>query len=309
MQKSSWFSFKNIFFIIIALSFLPNLLKVCKHYYRNKLIPHTKVGCLTITALADSSFYLKHLNKFLQDAEIKALLLKIKSPGGLPGTAQSLFKEIMKFGEKKPVIAYIEDIGASAAYYVALGAQTIIANPSALVGSIGARMLEGNIGKFLKAHNIELGEVSSGKYKTTTSFLREKTSQELQYLQTLSDDIYHQFVRDVAERRKLSSHSSDWADGKIFTGNQALKLKLIDKVGTFSDVKEELINAIIERNQKITGEIKLIYPQQLHGLAKLLYGNNESEFETSFSSRIATFIVEVFEKVNTHFQTKTPITL
>lgn len=298
MNTQSWFSIKNIFFLLLILTFLPQLYKSFQHYYKSEFVPHTNVGCITVTALADSTFYVKNINKFLNDPSVKGLLLKIKSPGGLPGTAQTILAELIKFGEKKPIVAHIEDIGASAAYYVSLGAHTIVANSSALVGSIGAKLMKANISKFLEAHNIEVGEISSGKFKTATSFLKEKTPEELAYLQALSDDAYDQFLNDVAHRRNISlADSSVWADGKIFTGRQALQLHLIDKVGSFEEAKQELATSIAQRGVDVKGELKLIYPQQLRGLAKFLYGGDDNnDVETSLSASVASFIVSVYEK-------------
>lgn len=300
-QKIKGFSFsnllKNLFFLIIILQFLPMFLGNLKKQFKALMSPDTQVGCLKIGTIDSPSQYIKNILKFQKKPTIKALLLKIQSPGGLPGTSQAIFNELKKFKTEKPIVALVEDICASGGYYVASVADLIIANPSSIVGSIGARWMLPNIEKLLERFNVKVDEIKSGKYKTLLSMTRERTLEETQLLQELSDDTYLQFLNDVAKARGLSlENQKTWADGKIFTGNQALKLKLVDKLGSLSDAKEAITNLLVEKGVTVEGKIKLIYPKRPSPWAKLFGETEGNDEEGGFTSTVATTLSKIWNK-------------
>ena len=265
---------KNIFFILIMLSIAPKLLETIKNEYFKNLEPHTNVGYLPIKeSIYDSLEISKNLKNFLKDNDIKAILLEIDSVGGTSGTSKALFDEITSLKKEypKPIITYTENACVSGAYYVACATDHIVASALSVVGSVGScRGFPFNLKKFINHHNVEYNMIQSGDYKTVTDPFMEQTPEGAAYMQQLSDDAYHQFVKDVAQARKLSTTKESidsWANGKIFIGNQALKLKLVDQVGSRSTAIEE-----IKKRGIVKGEIRWITPPQ-KGLLTKLFGS------------------------------------
>jgi len=259
------------------------------------VVPKTHIGYLKVNGLiSDSTFYINNIKKFLKSDNIKALLVKVNSPGGFPGTSQTIFSELKKFKTKKPIVAFIENVGTSGAYNVAISANHIIAAPSALVGSIGVWLqLPPNVKGLAEDWKIKFRTIQSGKYKTSGSPFKDLTPEEHEHLQMVSDDSYNQFVSDVALARGISAKNhAVWADGKVFTGNQALKLKLIDSIGSQEDAIEKL-----KKEAMIEGEIKLITPRRPSAFMRMFSGEDGGDTDTSFSSVIASFIYEVYSKV------------
>src|SRR5688572_25222423 len=131
-KSDSFFSIlKNIFFALLILQFLPVIFSNFKTATEDALYPKAHVGLLNVTGeITDPSFYIKKLEDFAKDHEIKALLLRINCPGGYPGSSQALFNEVKRFREKKPVVVLVENLCASGGYYVAIGANSIVATAS-----------------------------------------------------------------------------------------------------------------------------------------------------------------------------------
>ncbi len=302
-KKANIFSLKNIFFFLIILSIAQPIFINVKNQVNEMISPNTYIGCLVIKGvLYDSTYYVKQIHKFLRSPRIKGLLLKVNCQGGLPGSSQSLYNELKRFKTKKPVITLIEDLSASGGYYVSSISDKIIANPSALVGSIGVIMQLPNLKKLINYHNVDMNIMTAGKYKASTSPFTDKTPEEISHLRSVLSDSYKQFVKDIAEARNIDPNSKDlWAEGKIFTGNQALEMKLIDALGSVSDAKEMVANVLTERGVTVEGKIKLVYPKRLTGLAKMIYGDEIDENgETSFSMSTADFIANTYD----HFLNK-----
>ena len=163
---------------------------------RELIVPKAKVGLLKFSGLiGNNEFYIKHIHKFLKASNIKALLVKIDSPGGLPGSSQALFNELKKFREKKPIVVMIDDICASGAYYIAAAGSHIIANPSSMIGSIGVMfgihgMPMPNLEKLMEDWKIKFEFIQSGKYKSAGNFFKKNSEEELGILQGVSDDTY-----------------------------------------------------------------------------------------------------------------------
>ena len=167
-------------------------------------------------------------------------MLRIDSPGGVVGPSQEIHDAVKKLASQKKVVVSMGSIAASGGYYIAAAASRILANPGTITGSIGVLMrfsnLEGLMGKIgMKAFTLK-----TGKYKDVGSPARPMTDQEKAMLQEVIDNAHSQFVKAVAEGRKLpEAEVRNIADGRIFTGEQALALKLIDRLGTLQDAIEE----------------------------------------------------------------------
>ncbi|MFH1831510.1 MAG: signal peptide peptidase SppA [bacterium] len=307
-----WAFLKNLFLVVIILQIAPLIISNVFTTIKETLKPKAHVGLLKITGIIhDSSFYTKHIEKCEKDPEIKALFIKIESPGGMPGTAQALYNEINAFKKKKPVIVLVENVCASAGYYVASAANTIIASPSSLVGSIGVLMQIPNVKKLLDNWNVSIGYIQSGKYKTAGSPTKEMSKEEEVYLQKLSNSAYLQFVKDIAQSRNLSDKAQEkWANGQIFMGNQALELKLIDQIGSHREAIKAIKKlAKIDEKQ----DIKFVPAEKASGgLMKLLMGSDEeySSDGNSFSTKVALFLNDVYKNfIHAQAQEQNNITL
>jgi len=298
-KKTGFFEIiKNLFWILIFLQFAPIIFSSLRKTIEEAVSPKTHVGYLKITGMiTDSDYYVKHINQFLKTPHIKALLLKIDSPGGFPGSAQAVFSELNKFKQKKPIVAFIENMGTSGAYNIAAACNHIVSAPSALVGSIGVWLqVPPNIKYLGEDWKIKFRTIQSGTYKTAGSPFKDMTPDETLHLQRVSDDSYDQFVNDIAQSRNLSIKDHKiWADGKVFTGNQGLQLKLIDQIGSQQDAIDELKKeAMIEKDE----DIKLISPPRTSKFMRL-FGAEDPDADSSFSSFVASFISDVYQKVST----------
>lgn len=197
------------------------------------------VGILEIKGiLEDPKEELEVLEKLLKRKDVKALLVYINSPGGGVVASQELYYAIRKFKEEKkiPVISYISSIGASGGYYVAIAGDKIMAAPGAITGSIGVIASFPAYYKLLKKVGIDFRVLKKGKFKDAGSPFRDLTEEEKEYLTQLLQDIYDQFVEEVAKRRNLDMEElHKWAEGKIFTGRRAKEIGLVDTIGTYQD--------------------------------------------------------------------------
>lgn len=239
--------------------------------------PKTHVGIVSITGpISQNNRYLETIRNFFEDDTIQAIVLKIESPGGAAGSSQALSYEILRLRSKypKPLVAFVENIAASGAYYVAATADYILATPSAIIGSIGCYLEFPVFKDFLAAHHISFEYIKTGEHKTAGNPMTHLTDNQRQHLQLLNDKVYKQFVDDVYTWRKkygLSDDTDLWAQGKIFSGEQALTLGLIDGIGCLSYVEE-----ILAKSAELTHPIEWIYPPQKLSLVQLLFGTNNS---------------------------------
>lgn len=179
---------------------------------------------------------LEQLRKAQEDDSVKAIMVWLDSPGGAPAAAHSVYRKLVEIRREKPVVASMGDVAASGAYYIAAGATKIVASPSTETGSIGVIYSVLNFGGLAKQYGVEPVTIKSGPYKDTGSSFRPLRPDEKVLLQGLIDDIYGQFVRDVAEGRKMPlAKVKKLADGRVYTGQQARKLGLVDELGSRED--------------------------------------------------------------------------
>lgn len=174
---------------------------------------------------------------------VKGLLIKINSPGGTAAASQSVYQQIqaLKKRSKVKVIAAMGDVAASGGYYIACAADQIFANPATLTGSIGVIAQFTKLQGLYEKVGLSATVIKSGKHKDIGSPFRATTPEEARILQDMIDDTYHDFVKAVAEGRKLpEKRVRELADGRIYTGNQALKHKLVDRLGDYQSALEQL---------------------------------------------------------------------
>ncbi len=244
-----------------------------------------KIGVVEIRGLiADSKPILKVLDEYKKNSSIKGILLRIESPGGGVGPSQEIYREVVRVGKRKPVLASLGGIAASGGYYIASGAKKIIANPGTLTGSIGVIINFGNFTELFKKIGYKPITIKSGKFKDIGNPGREMKPEEKEYLEKLVKNVHEQFVRDVAKGRKLPLEKvQKIADGRVFTGQQARELGLVDDLGNFQDAVNELA-----RMAGIKGEPKLVYPTpKRRGLLDVLFeGEIKKWFEEQFEGNL-----------------------
>tara|TARA_B100000427_G_scaffold134757_1_gene112030 strand:+ start:28121 stop:29065 length:945 start_codon:yes stop_codon:yes gene_type:complete len=181
---------------------------------------------------------LEQLEQIRQDSYVKGLLIRINSPGGTVAASQEIYNSIKRIKKELniPVVAQIGDVGASGAYYAALGADTIFANPGSLVGSIGVIIGNLSIHKLAEKHGIDYKVYKSGPYKDLLSMWRPSHEDEETLLQHVIDNVYEQFKQAFIESRQLTEkNASKLAQGQIYTGLQALDNQMIDQIGGYQD--------------------------------------------------------------------------
>lgn len=213
---------------------------------------------------------IESLTTFRRDKKIKAVILRIESPGGAVGASQEIFEEVKRTNAVKPVIASLGSVGASGGYYAALGAERIIASPGTLTGSVGVILRFTNLEELFDKVGYKSEVVKSGLMKDLGAPDRAMTPAERALLQDLIDNVHEQFVRAVVNRRAIPEEKvKKLADGRIFSGEQALRSGLIDKLGNLTD-------AVIEAAQLANldpDEPNLVYPEQKkYSLLSLITG-------------------------------------
>ncbi len=183
----------------------------------------------------------EELQKASKDEHVRALVLKINTPGGTVTASDIMFRELELFKReaKVPVIAAMMDVAASGGYYVALAADTIVAHPTTVTGSIGVIMLNLNAEGLMQKLGVAASAIKSGERKDMGSPFRPLTPEERAIFQTVIDTLHQQFVAKVVERRHIPADTARGiADGRIYTAQQALGLRLIDQIGYMSDAIE-----------------------------------------------------------------------
>jgi protease IV len=202
------------------------------------------------------------LRKYDQDNSIKAIILHIDSPGGAAAPSQEIYHEVLDIRNehKKPIVASIESVGASGAYYIASGAQKIYANQASVVGSIGVIMEWTSYGNLMQWAKLTPEVIHAGALKDAGDPTREMTPQERTYFQGLVDNMYGQFVHDVAVGRNMpESRVQALATGQVWTGEEALPLHLIDKTEGFRDALLDTARSV-----GISGEPNVVKPVVHH---------------------------------------------
>lgn len=189
-----------------------------------------------LAAAGGTDAVIRQLQQAKDDPDVGAVVLRINSPGGSAAASQEVFNEAVRLKETgKPLVASFADVAASGGYWVACAADEIVANPASITGSIGVIMEVTNLTELYEKLGIEMDVVKSGALKDMGSSSRPLAQNERDILQSMVDDIYQQFVEVVADGRNLSQDTvRELADGRIFTGRQAVELGLVDRLGDLS---------------------------------------------------------------------------
>ncbi|MBF0210121.1 MAG: signal peptide peptidase SppA [Desulfamplus sp.] len=208
--------------------------------------------------IISSKEIIEHIKTFREQSSIKAIVIRIDSPGGGVAPSQEIYNEIVKTKKVKKVIASMGSVAASGGYYAAASCDGIVANPGTITGSIGVIMEYANVQEIVQKIGLIPVVIKSGEYKDMGSPMRDLKDNERKLLQSVVNEIHSQFVRDAAQGRNIDIDSmSKLADGRIYTGESALSLNLVDRLGNLDDAVEwagELAG--------IEGKIQTVYPEE-----------------------------------------------
>lgn len=292
---------KTLFMILMLLQFAPPIIKNIKEQFIDNLEPKNLVGLITINQpIYSASQYNKQLQKYFKDPEIKAILLKIDCPGGASGASQAVALEILQLKKEfpKPIVTYSENMCASGAYYIAAMTDHIVTTGSCLVGSIGSKLCtQFKLKQLLHDYKIDTLSISSGNCKNALDPFCDLNEEQIQMLQQLSDDTYIQFTTDISKQRHVPLQNKDnWANGKVFTGTDALKLKLIDATGNQTTAIAYIKQNILHSDQ----EIAFVKTSQPNVLKQWLNpdDNDDENVQCNLSESFWTGLLRAIKKNN-----------
>jgi protease IV len=202
----------------------------------------------------------EQLKRFADDSSVKAIILHVNSPGGGVAASEEIYREVKRIREekKKPVVVSIETVGASGAYYIASASSKIYADQGSIVGSIGVIAEWVNYGDLLRWAKLKSVVLKTGEFKDTGNPARDLTPAEQAYMQSLIDNMFGQFIHAVADGRGMKYDDvKAIANGKVWTGEQAASMKLIDNIGDFEAAVKDTAKSV-----GITGEPTLVRPER-----------------------------------------------
>ena len=228
-----------------------------------------KIAVIEIRGLiTQSSGVIEDLHQYAEDEGVKAIILRIDSPGGGVGPSQEIYREIMKIksNNKKKMVTSMGSVAASGGYYIASACDLIVANPGTITGSIGVLMEFTNIEELFKKIGIKGVVLKSGEHKDVGSPFREMTPEEKKLIQSVIDNVHQQFIQAVADGRKMDRLKvAQVADGRILTGEQAKQLGLVDQLGNLQDAIDTAAKMV-----GIEGKPVVLYPKKKFSLLELL---------------------------------------
>ena len=232
-----------------------------------------KVGIIEINMpITVSKNIVEDLNYFNEKSNIIAIVVRLDTPGGGVAASQEIYEKVKKIADKstKPIIASMGGVAASGGYYIALGADTIIANPGTATGSIGVIMSYPIIGELMDKIGVQYETIKSGIFKDSGSIYRASTEEERVYFQELIDDLHSQFEMVVSQEREIPIEKvGKYATGRVYSGKQAVNAGLIDILGTFEDAVH-----IAAQKAGYLDVPEIVYPpEEEKGLMDILFGD------------------------------------
>ncbi len=228
--------------------------------------------------------------KTIEEKQFPALVLRIDSPGGTVGNSYEIYRALQRLQSKVKIVASYGNISASGGVYIGMGCPHIVANPGTLTGSIGVILRGNNLERLLDRVGVSFQVIKSGPYKDILAFDRQLTPPEQDILQQLIDSTYEQFVNTVAESRNLDAATvKTFADGRIFTGEQAVEFGVVDRLGTEDDARRwaaELAGLDPEKTHSVTIEerkplLSRLLQSQISGLTTVVSAADWVQFELS----------------------------
>jgi protease-4 len=251
--------FAIIFIITAILSFIVT--------FSEKVSIGEKVALVNVSGvIIDSSGVVKELKKYAKDSSIKAIVIRVDSPGGAVAPSQEIYNEVLKVKAKKKVVVSMGSVAASGGYYIAAAADKIVANAGTLTGSIGVIMEIPNFQGLMEKIGIEAQVIKSGKHKDIASVFKSLKPEEKEILQSVLDDVHDQFIRAVSDGRGMDFEDArKLSDGRIFTGRMAKEAGLVDEIGSLEDAI-----ALAGQLAGIKGEPEVVRKEEKFSLIEML---------------------------------------
>jgi protease IV len=265
-RKRIWVGLLAI--VVLLVLFFSGLVLIVRLSGKPSRLPFgDKIAVVEIHGVITQSFpVIDEIHHHLADDTVKAIILRIDSPGGGVGPSQEIYREVLKAKQKKKMVTSMGAVAASGGYYVACASDLIVANPGTITGSIGVIMQFSNFEELLKKVGVKGVILKSGEHKDIGSPFREMTPEEKKIMQETLDNVHQQFIRAVADGRNLDpAKVLPIADGRIMTGEQAKQLGLVDKMGNLDDAIEEAARLV-----GIEGKPQVLYPKKKFTLWELL---------------------------------------
>ncbi len=230
-------------FIFLCVLFLVSMViaKALMGDMDEKITDKQGVGLVEVKGMIlDSKETIRQLRYFYKQDKVKAVVLRVDSPGGVVAPSQEINAEVARFAAKKKIIVSMGSLAASGGYYISAPATLIYANPGTITASIGVILKLSNIETLMDKIGIKSYTLKTGKYKDSGSPVRRLTEEDRAMLQAVISNTHEQFIRAVAKGRKLPvAEVRKIADGRILSGEQAKECKLVDRLGTLQDAIEE----------------------------------------------------------------------
>ncbi len=272
----------SLFFIVVFSTFT---VKFIKHNWfgskpgASKATSGTKsVAVVDLNGVIyNASSFLKRVKEIKEDDNVKAVVVRVNSPGGVVGPSQEMYEALKKLDAKMPVVVSMGSVAASGGYYAALGGRKIYANPGTMTASIGVIMEFANTSELYRWAKVERYQLTAGKMKAAGSDTRPMKPEERQLFETMLSDIHGQFKAAVQERRKgmTPEEVERWTDGRVMTGQQAKVAKLVDALGGYEDALADA--------RKLAGlpeDAPIELPESKDGLLKKLLFGEDDEAES-----------------------------
>ena len=245
-----------------------------------------KIGVVEVSGvISESKDVMEDIVRFKEDDSIKGVIVRINSPGGSVGPSQEIFSEVKKLRTKKKVYVSMGSVCASGGYYIAVAGERLYAMPATITGSIGVIMEHMIIEDLFKKLGLQSDTLKSGAFKDAGSPFRKMKNDERAYFQDILDSIHDQFIKTVADERKMPVDTAKkLADGRVFIGTQAKDLKLVDQIGTFYDAVDDLKKAL-----NIKGKPVLVYGKKPFSLLKWLISSASKELVLEYFSGVSRY--------------------
>jgi protease IV len=272
---------KKFFLILFGLFILLFFISLLFVFFQKNIPIGEKVALIRVEGpIFDSKNTIDELKEHLKDPSIKAIIMRIDSPGGAVAPSQEIYEEVRKAVTKKKIVVSMGSVAASGGYYIASPATRIVANPGTLTGSIGVIMEIPNFSGLMNKLGIKSEVVKSGRHKDIASVFRGIKKEDREILQNVLDNVHGQFILAVAEGRKmLREDVQKIADGRIFTGEQALKIGLIDEIGNLEDAVK-----VAGKLSGIKGEPEVVSKKERFSFTDLIKGSMPKELTDVFPS-------------------------
>jgi protease-4 len=240
-KKTALIAAAVLFFVVILFALSVKIAATILGEGNTVLTSKEGVGLVEVKGMIlDSRETIRQLRYFLKQDSVRVVVLRVDSPGGIVAPSQEIYSEVKKFAARKKIIVSMGSLAASGGYYISAPATMIYANPGSITASIGVILKLSNIESLMDKIGIKSYTLKTGKYKDSGSPVRQFSAEDRAMLQSVIDNTHQQFVRAVAEGRKLPLEDvRKIADGRILSGEQAKEHRLVDRLGTLQDAIEE----------------------------------------------------------------------